>query len=434
VHQAKADEVARPLILLLPKDVDNDGPVLRMANEDYRESDVTNPDRLNDFILTCKNTLPSDNNAINVQIDYVGAFRPELQITPAPGRGNFKSPDISLDGPAGPDIVVKGKVNTIKVRVHNRGTKAANAVQIRVQWLPFTIAAGPWNSLPNPPTQEIPAHSTREFVLNWSVPASTQAGSVEAEHFCVRVDVDRYVDPTDPAGSEIVVYNNWAQSNFTTDAVAHSSPSERRATAVTATNIFPRRAIHSMLIEQTSEHFRTYVDHAWRRLGPRQTDVTRIWYESLAGDPLGDHDFQVAFREASHERGLTNDLTARAFLKPDRHFDGSRERWGVQLVIRAGIRTRIREVHARGELVTGAVSADNGEVVNGGNVRLIGWPERRPEEQAFADAQVDARGAFRLLVPPPLLWAAQREAVLLMVFYHCTARFARCQSEEFPLR
>jgi hypothetical protein len=301
-----------------------------------------------------------------------------------------------------------------------------------VQWLPFTTAAGPWNSLPNPPTQPIPAHNTREFVLNWSVPASIQVGGVEAEHFCVRADVDRYVDPTDPTGSEIVVYNNWAQSNFTTDAVAHSSPSERRATAVTATNIFPRRAIHSTLIEQTSEYFRTYVDHAWRRLRPRQTDVTRIWYESLAGDPLGDHHFQAAFREASRERGLMNDLTARGFLKPDRRFDGSRERWGVQILIRAGIRTRIREVHARGELVAGTVSADNGESVNRGNVRLIGWPERRPEEQAFADAQVDLRGAFRLLVPPPLLWAAQRDAVLLMVFYHGTPRFARCQSEEFP--
>lgn len=97
---------------------------------------------------------------MNVQIDYVGAHRPELQITPAPGRGIFKSPDISLDGPGGPDVAVKGKVNTIKVRVHNRGTKGADAVQVRVQWLPFTAAAGSWNSLPNPPTQAIPAHST----------------------------------------------------------------------------------------------------------------------------------------------------------------------------------------------------------------------------------------------------------------------------------
>jgi hypothetical protein len=84
--------------------------------------------------------------------------------------------------------------------------------------------------------------------------------------------------------------------------------------------------------------------------------------------------------------------------------------------------------------VAGIVLADNGEIVNGGNARLIGWPEPRPDDQSFVDAQVDARGAFRLLVPPPLLWSAQREPVLLTVFYHGTARLAPCQSEEFPLR
>ena len=119
---------------------------------------------------------------------------------------------------------------------------------------------------------------------------------------------------------------------------------------------------------------------------------------------------------------------------PDRHFDGSRERWCVQLLLRAGIQTRIREIQARGELVAGTVSADDGDLVNRGDMRLIGWPERRPDEQAFADAKVDSHGAFRLLVPQPLFWAAQQEAVLLTVFYHGSARFAPCQSEDFPLR
>lgn len=36
VYQPGADELARPLILLLPKYVDNDGPILRTANRDYR--------------------------------------------------------------------------------------------------------------------------------------------------------------------------------------------------------------------------------------------------------------------------------------------------------------------------------------------------------------------------------------------------------------
>jgi hypothetical protein len=436
VYQAKADEATRPLIMLLPKDIDNDGPTLRSANKDYKESDVTNPDRMNDFTLTRKLALPFDSNAVNVQIDYIGAHRPELQITPAPGRGNFKSPDISLDGPAGPDVAVKGKVNTIKARVHNRGTKAADTVQIRVQWLPFTSAPGPWNPLPNPPPQAIPALSTREFVVSWSLPASVQVGGTEAEHFCVRVDVDRYVDPTDPAGSEIVVYNNWAQSNFSTDAAAHSSPSERRSTTVSATNIFRRRAMHRTLIEQTSDYFRTFVDHAWRRLAPRQTDVTKLSYESLAGDPLRDRDFQIAFREAQ-DRGLTNDLTARTFVMPDRIFDGPLERWGIELLVRAGLRTGITRLNARGELVSGTVWAGDAarpQVVNSGNIRLVGWPARRPDQQSSSDGWVDAAGTFRLLVPPSLLWTASRESVLVMVYYHGTPRFAPCHSREVLLR
>jgi hypothetical protein len=261
-------------------------------------------------------------------------------------------------------------------------------------------------------------------------------GDVEAEHFCVRADVDRYIDPVDPAGSEIVVYNNWAQSNFNTDAVGHGSPSERKATAVTATNLLRTRAMHRTLVEQTSDYFRTYVDHAWRRLAPRQTDVTQVSYESLAGDPLGDEAFQVAFRH-SQERGLVNDLSARTFVMPDRFFDGPQERWGAQLLIRAGLRTAVRKIRARGELVSGIVFAGDEsrpQVVSSGNVRLVGWSLRRPDEQVMRDGSVDSSGAFNLLVPSELLWIASRESVKVCVFYHGTPRFTPCVSPEIPLR
>jgi hypothetical protein len=434
VNQVTALEAARPLILMLPEDVDGDGPVLRRANSNYRESDVTNPDRLNDFILTRQPSLPFDNDAVTVQIDYVGAHRAELQITPAPGRGIFKSVDIWLDGPAGVGVAAKGKVNKIYVRVLNRGSKTADAVRIRVQWLPFTTAPGPWKALPDPPTQTIPGHQHRIFSLDWLIPPSVKIGAEEVQHFCVRVDVDRYVDPTDPAGSEIVVNNNWAQSNFSTDAAGHASPSERRETVVMATNILDRPSFHSTVVEQTSEYFRAYLDHSWRRLDAGQTDTTRISYETLAGDPLADGGFQEAFRIASRERGLTNELSARAFLMPDRMFDGARERWGVELLVRAGISTVVRQVHGWGELVTGLVTSENGEPVSGGDVRLVVWPERRPEAQLHSDGQLNSQGEFRLIVPPELLGVALQENVLLAVYYHGTARFTPCHSEEIQLR
>jgi hypothetical protein len=186
------------------------------------------------------------------------------------------------------------------------------------------------------------------------------------------------------------------------------------------TNLLKIRAMHRTLIEQTSEHFRTYVDHAWRSLGPRQADVVQVSYESLAGDPLYDRDFQVAFREV-RDRGLVNDLTARTFVMPERIFCGPQERWGVQLRVHAGLRTFVREISARGELVSGLILAgDDGspEIVTGGNVRLVGYPVRHPVEQIMTDSQVNAVGEFRLIVPSELLRVASRERVMVTVFYH----------------
>ena len=257
----------------------------------------------------------------------------------------------------------------------------------------------------------------------------------EAEHFCIRVDIDRYVDPTDPAGNEIVVHNNGAQSNFTTSATGHSSPSERRTTPVIATNAFPMRALHRTLVEQSSEHFRTFVDHAWRRLNPGETDVTQVAYESLAGDPLHGRDFEIAFRESHGERTV-NDLVARTFAMPERVTDGPIERWGVQLRIQAGIRTFIRRMRARGELVEGEVLAgddDNSVPANGGTIRVIAWPRERPEEQEWFDGFVQADGSFRVIITGRLVGIAGETRVLVMAFYHGTSQFIPCQSREAPL-
>ncbi|MDP1858338.1 MAG: hypothetical protein Q8K82_06700 [Gemmatimonadaceae bacterium] len=436
VAQAGADEMARPLILKLPLDVDGDGPVLRSVGADYEESDVTNPDRMNDFRITRQFSLPADPNSVKVEVQYLGAHRAELQITPAPGRDNFKSPDIDVDGPAGANVVVKGRLNTIAIRVHNKGSKAADAVRIKVGWLPFTTAPGKWSELATPPTQPIPAHATRTFSVPWETPASVMVDGKESEHFCIRVDVDRYVDPADPAGSEIVVHNNWAQSNFSTAAVGHGSPSERRDTVVRATNALTVGALHHTLVEQSSEHFRAYLDHAWKWLAPGETDFTALSFESLAGDPVYDENFQRDFREYGGER-MTNDLRARTFILPDRERDGSVQRSGVQLHIRVGVRTFIDALEALGELVRGKVWAGerpNIAPADGGTVRLIAWPMRRPKLQVTRDASVGADGSFKVLVPGEVLRFAHDERILVEVFYLGTARYVPCRSRTTTLR
>lgn len=59
-------------------------------------------------------------------------------------------------------------------------------------------------------------------------PADPKIGDVPVEHFCVRVDIERYRD-TDPTHDEIVVFDNWAQSNFDTSSVPFNSPSTASA-------------------------------------------------------------------------------------------------------------------------------------------------------------------------------------------------------------
>ncbi|MCC6433972.1 MAG: hypothetical protein IT196_02995 [Acidimicrobiales bacterium] len=437
VNLPAAEEVDRPLILQLPADVDGDGPVLRTAGTDYEESDVTNPDRLNDFRLTRQraSVLGRDPNEVTVQVDYVGAHRAELQIRPAPGRGKFKSPDISIDGPGGADVVVKGKTVKIKVSVRNAGSKGANDVNIRVQWLPFTTSAGPWNALPSPARQTIPSNQSRAFIVDWAVPASMQLDGKEVEHFCVRVDVDRYTDPLDPNGDEIVVHNNWAQSNFATPAVGYGSPSERRSTALAAHNKLPVRATHRTVLQQTGEHFRAYVGASWMALDAGQSGVTTLDYESLSGDAALGEAFALAVEHAEGEQ-IGTDLSATGFLFAPTVADGPLERFGAQLFVRAGRRTFIEVAAAQGEAVLGQVLAgwpEDAVPVDGGEVRVTGWLVDLPDEQFWRDSTVRPDGSFVAFFPEQLFELLQIGRCRLAVHYLGTGRFAPCHSEDLEV-
>lgn len=218
--RVRGGEVARPPILALAKDPDDDGPLLVNNGQNYRDSDTTNPQRMHDFALTLAQIAAPNPDSARVEVTYLAAHRPQLQIRPAPGKKDFKSPDIDLVGPfgAGVPVVVKGAPNGISITVRNLGSLAATDVQIHVRWLPFTVAPGKWIDLPDPTPFSVPATGLTSLVVPWPVPKSVKIGDAEAEHFCVRVDIDRYRDPAHPEQEEIVVVDNWAQSNFNTAA------------------------------------------------------------------------------------------------------------------------------------------------------------------------------------------------------------------------
>jgi hypothetical protein len=132
------------------------------------------------------------------------------------------------------------------------------------------------------------------FPVSWNVP--TTVDGVQVWHFCVRADVTKYVDSTDPnLHNEIVVHDNWAQSNFDGVFLPFGSPSSRRRTGVDITNSLEHPATFRTVMNQSSAFFRTYIGHAWLHLEPGETHVTELMYESLAGDPLHGSAFQEAF-------------------------------------------------------------------------------------------------------------------------------------------
>ena len=441
VFQAKADDMARPLILLLPNDVDGDGPVLEVATSDYEESDVTNPDRMNDFRLTrILPPLGATPDDVRVRVEYLGAHRAELQLRPARGNGEWKSPDIGVTGPSGTDVVVKGQKHRIRMTVRNAGTKAADRVTLRVGWLPFTTTPGAWTALPPPPAQPIGAKSSAVFEVEWTVPQSVTVPDatgtpIEAEHFCVRVDVDRYVDPLDPTGDEIVVHNNWAQSNFGTAVTGQSSPSSREGTAVVAANPFPTRALQRHVVEQTGEEFRLFLDEGWRVVDAGATTATRLAFESFAGDPRRGRDYAERFEQSGGE-GIASDVSVRTFLLPEGRHDAGVPGFGAGLWLRAGWRTRFAEVGANGEVVFGALVYEKDgyiEPVTFGEVRVVAHPEERPDEVAWLDGGVDQEGRFFVPVTREVFEGARAERWVFEVFFFSTYQYAPSRSGVRPL-
>jgi hypothetical protein len=378
----RGGEVARPPIIRLGKDADGDGPLLVNNGEDYSDSDVTNPQRMHDFVLRLNAIASPNADSAKVDVDYLDAHRPQLLVHPAPGRGNFKSPDIRLIGPFGILVegAIKGATNLIEITVHNVGSLAATDTQIHVKWLPFTLTAGTWNNLDDPAPFNVPANGLTKLVVPWTIPASVKVADVEVEHFCVRVDVERYRDPAHPDHEEIVVHDNWAQSNFDAKPVKFGSPSDRVATVTTATNVLGRRATYLFGADQTTPWYRIFLGHAWLRLEPGETQPVELAYECLAGDPVYGGDFE------KNIEGITSrdhHVAVMSGVMPEgTECDTPRDVFGVGLTLRAGRRVRIDQVGHNGEVVFARVQqvgAGGTSPVTFGELHLAVWPDDDPE-------------------------------------------------------
>lgn len=403
----RGGDVARPPILRLPEDADGDGPVLDSDGQDYSDSDVTNPERMHDFVLRLDSIRSPDNDSAKIVVDYLEAHRPQLLVHPAPGKGNFKSPDIKLIGPLGltMPVVVKGATNIIEITVHNVGSLDATQTQIHVKWLPWTLTPGDWHNLDDPPPFDVPARGRTTLQVPWPLPASVQVGDdhVEAQHFCARVDIDRYLDPAHPDQKEVVVFDNWAQSNFDTKAVGFGSPSDRLSTAAIATNTLARRATYLFDVHQDTPWYRVYLGHAWLELAPGETRAIPLAYESLAGDPVHGQDFEDNLEWiTSHEHHM---VVVSSVLPENTACATPRRVFGCGLTLRTGRRVVIDEAGHSDELVFARVSAlrdGNWEPVPSGQLNFAAWPDDDPGRVAVSHGPIsNGRGTAPL--PPDTL-------------------------------
>jgi hypothetical protein len=327
----------------------------------------------------------------------------------------------------GRNVLVAERDNTIEVTVHNLGNLAAKQVKLRVAWLPLTTSPGAWNPLPDPTPQDIPANGKVVYRVPWRVPKMSLNG-VEVWHFCVRADVTAYVDPND-AHSEIVVHDNWAQSNFDRIFSLFGSPSVRRRTGVTITNTLAGPATFRTAVNQSSAFFRTYIGNAWLHLEPGETHMTEFMYESLAGDPLHGSAFERALSDEGGPRNVAS-LTTSA-IGPGNSCAVGHQWWGARLIIVAGRATRIENLHMSSDGVSGTIIATvDGvdQILSGsGDVNVVFWLAGQPDEVAVAGHWSGER--FWVVPPRHIMDAAWNgQEIYAEAFYLGHGMWASCRS------
>ncbi|MGW1891315.1 hypothetical protein ACWCP6_13820 [Streptomyces sp. NPDC002004] len=426
---------ARPPVLLLPEEPDAAaGPILDLVGDRFRDNDVTDPERMFDFQVRLS-SLGGSSNTAQVEVTYVGAHRPQLVLNPAPGRGNYRSPDIDLINPLGTfstNSVVKGVPNRVRVTVHNVGVLDATNVVTHVKWIPFTTTAGDWVQLPDPPPLPVvPAHGTATFDVIWDVPKSLKVNGIEVEHFCFHAEIEQFHDPTH-AHDEWVTHDNWAQSNFSTVSVGSGSPSRRIRTVMGVANSCPRTATYLLGVNQTSELFRVYIGNAWLELGPDESRPVEFAYESLAGDP------ELGGYFAEHAETLMrnpNKLAISAWRRPSSGSECATavEEFGANLEMHAGQRCWFEDIHREDEVVTARVlTTEDAEVVpvTSGTVYLSAWPTNDPEDLPEVTQGVIDDGYARVLLHrDTLALLARGEPVTGLLAMPGTGRCARTVSE-----
>jgi M6 family metalloprotease-like protein len=385
---------ARPTVLLLPTDLDGDGPVLG-DGQDYRQTDNTTTGFPADFRAEVS-SVTADKADVRVRYGVIGKPDPSIRPWPAGPDRPWQSPDIEVrnarnsGSPEWFNVPWEGNPNTIIARIRNSGAIDAPAVRVEFFVKNYNVGGNP-EVVVGTDTRDVPAGSTVEFQAPWVPPSQG--------HFCVVVRIPLYQLPGG-AAVEMTELNNIAQSNYDRFISRTASPPSREETTVEVGNPYNERTRVFMVGGQSNPLYRTYLDSTWFWLEPGETRKVRVMLESMIepgkGPPEG-----IDGRTFEKHLRRPNDIGLAAFVE-DPHDNPRHALWllgGAQAQVATGRTTEFVELRADREAVRGSVRAvDDRSAVPSGRV-VVTLARGRGRARTFANADgVVQNGAFSVRI------------------------------------
>jgi len=371
-----APPIARPSILLLTNDSDGDGSVLNNGNN-YRETDFTDPVYPTDFSIDVSGI---DGTKADVRIRYGVNSNPDPSIRPWPASADrpYQSPDIevqnarNLADPAWFNVPWVGNVNTVIATVKNNGNLDAPNVRVNFSVKDFTVSSAPETPIGSA-MQNIPALGTATFTASWTPPATG--------HYCIIVRIPLYQTPGAGSVVEMTELNNLAQSNYDRFISGEASPASREMSFLNVCNPYSDSTRIFITAGQTNPNYRTYLEHRWLKLAPRESKKVKVMFEF---DPTAPIKQDVQSREKF--RKVPNDVKLAAHIEDPkmRPIHSADMTGGAQVQIVTGRKTKMERFSVEKNNIRGTVvTVDNGDEVPGGKVILRIDTDGKPENMTY---------------------------------------------------
>lgn len=341
-------------------------------------------------------------DAAVLELTY-GTFRPDVAIRPWPAGPDrqWQSPDIEVTNarakadPSWRNVPWIGHDNNVLVTVHNGGNLASNA-SVYVEPKNYNVGGVPDGVLSMSTTiGPIQPGAALSADLEWT--------PQEGGHRCLDVTIGG-------SAADASTANHRAQSNYTRFFSDSASPARRVVTEVEIGNPWDKATVAFVTAYQTGAAFRTYLEHTWLQLGPREIRKVKVMFEYAGNDPAGAAPVSQRAINNVNLMGWGLDPDPGLWRTPDRPGERIPELLGgAQVQVVSGRRTKFTSFAPAGKMATagyagplefdGRVAEWGGGDVSGGKV-LVELQFADGRRAAYADAAVKQDGSFTVIADP----------------------------------